>query len=348
MEDTPKCHIALLVSVARTIDAFFADWVDAWQAAEIDVTTLSNGNPQTVSAAHREIRNLRRRPGLLTLPAILELREALIALSPDVILTSTASCSGVVRLTSVSQPIVYFVHGLHWSGIGAASGAAWKVLEQALIPRTAGFISINSDDTKWLAERVPASRVLYLRGGVGLDLSRWRAVERRPIPGRVLVVGDLIPRKQPLEAVRILSLLRRIAPSATLHFVGDGPLRGEAALLARQLGCESQTFFHGHVADVRPYLSTADVVFHGSAWEGLPRALLEAVAARVPVVAYNAKGTRDVPDVEIVRAGAREEAATALALKMESVSGSPQAHLGEEYDSHSCAKRTADRIRQWI
>lgn len=66
--------------------------------------------------------------------------------------------------------------------------------------------------------------------------------------------------------------------------VGDGPSRPELEVLAGRLGLADRVQFHGHQRDPFPFHQTADIFLLTSHFEGMPNALLEAMASGVPAV----------------------------------------------------------------
>ena len=78
--------------------------------------------------------------------------------------------------------------------------------------------------------------------------------------------------------------------------VGQGGLREELEAQAAQLGIAAQVRFLGHREDVRDLLSILDLFVLPSLSEGMPLALLEAMAAGVPAIATRVGGTTEVID----------------------------------------------------
>jgi glycosyltransferase involved in cell wall biosynthesis len=111
-------------------------------------------------------------------------------------------------------------------------------------------------------------------------------------PGRrlVLVVGRLAPVKNPGLAIAAL----RDLPDVTLAFVGDGPLRPELGALAESTGVSDRVVFAGLRKDARALIGAADAVALTSHSEGLPLAVLEALAAGTPLVATAVRGVREL------------------------------------------------------
>jgi glycosyltransferase involved in cell wall biosynthesis len=89
------------------------------------------------------------------------------------------------------------------------------------------------------------------------------------------------------------------APAARFRIVGTGPLEGNLIAAARALGVADGFEFLGHREDVPALMTTATAFVLPSRFEGLPLALLEAMARTVPVVATDVCGNADaVEDAE--------------------------------------------------
>lgn len=94
--------------------------------------------------------------------------------------------------------------------------------------------------------------------------------------------------------LRAAKLVRNTHPKARFLLVGDGPLCEELKEQAAALGLERAVHFVGLQEDVRPYLAATDVYLMSSVFEGLPVALLEAMAMARPVVATFVGGIPEV------------------------------------------------------
>jgi len=95
-----------------------------------------------------------------------------------------------------------------------------------------------------------------------------------------------------LEAAERVILQR---PDWHLVLAGDGPSRGWLlAQLAERPRLRANVHWLGHRNDVPSLLKAADVLVHASLWEGMPNAVLEAMAARRPVIGTAVEGTEDL------------------------------------------------------
>jgi glycosyltransferase involved in cell wall biosynthesis len=138
----------------------------------------------------------------------------------------------------------------------------------------------------------------------GVDTSRVGAADRGAAraalgagPAEIVVgsVGRLVPVKNYELLVRAFG---RVAGSRRtplrLVLVGDGPERAALARAAVAAGVDRTTAFLGHREDVADLLVGFDVFVLPSISEGLSNTLLEAMAARVPVVASDVGGNREI------------------------------------------------------
>lgn len=116
-----------------------------------------------------------------------------------------------------------------------------------------------------------------------------------PVAGRIVILNSLIPRKRVDHVLRALPAVRAAVPAAHLCVYGDGASGAELRALAAELGIADAVEWIGHVADPATQAwASADVLVLASTNEGQPLVILEALAAGVPVVAYDMPyGPRD-------------------------------------------------------
>lgn len=98
-------------------------------------------------------------------------------------------------------------------------------------------------------------------------------------------VGRLSPEKDHANLIQAFSELSKKREQARLVLIGDGPERTRLEKLVSDLGLEPLVRFAGLQDDVQPWLAMADVYVQPSVREGLSLAILEAMGARLPVIA---------------------------------------------------------------
>jgi glycosyltransferase involved in cell wall biosynthesis len=124
------------------------------------------------------------------------------------------------------------------------------------------------------------------------------AIAREPRSEPKFVIG-MVARLNRIKdhetLLRAFSLLRSTRTDAELWIVGDGPLRGILEERAMRLGISAPTRFLGERTDVPRLLAQMDVfAFSTTRDEGFGIALIEAMAAGVPIVASDVAGCREV------------------------------------------------------
>jgi glycosyltransferase involved in cell wall biosynthesis len=123
-------------------------------------------------------------------------------------------------------------------------------------------------------------RVHCIPNGVPLpDLSRRPARANELL---VVGVGRLVPQKRPFVFLDVAEKIHAAQPDARFRWVGDGHLAGEWDRAATERGLGGVLTRTGWQSDVQPHLLEAEVFLHTAEYEGLPLAILEAMAAALP------------------------------------------------------------------
>jgi glycosyltransferase involved in cell wall biosynthesis len=236
--------------------------------------------------------------------AISGLHEAVRRFTPDIVQTHAVKGHFLLRLSGLGAqfPWIAFHHGYtfpnlkmraynqldRWSLRGAArvltvSLAFERQLRRQGIPARRITVLHNAIDPDWM-DGLPSGS--GLRAGMGIA-----AGERV-----VLTVGRLSREKAHTDLVLAIGRLRELEPGipTRLIIVGEGPERERILETARACGVAESVTLAGFVRDPRPYYAIANVVVLSSLTEGSPNALLEAMAARVPVVATAVGGIPEI------------------------------------------------------
>jgi glycosyltransferase involved in cell wall biosynthesis len=198
--------------------------------------------------------------------------------------------------------------------------AAW-VLEQIfrLLGRLAGVVVVGPE----LAREYRHSRRLH-RALISLlteDDIAAASDDRRDYDAdalRMLSVGRLDPEKNPLLMIDILRDALRTDPRWRLEVCGDGSLADALPARAAELGVSDRLVMHGHIGFGEPLWElyrSSHALLHVSMTEGMPQVLLEAFAARLPVVATGVGGVPEMAGGRGLLIGPRDAPAGAAALQ---------------------------------
>lgn len=247
------------------------------------------------------------------LAAILGLRAILRHRRPDVLHTHTAKAGATGRLAALvsgsarPQTVVHTYHGHVLSGY--FDGGRERVFRwiERMLAHTADALVAVSDEVRDDLVRfgvAPAARFAVVP--YGFHLPEWGAADdeaRRRIRSHLDLdeetlaigwVGRLTAIKRPLDLVRTLHAALDAGADAVLVVIGDGELRAETEVLARELGVADRTRFVGFQQRIREWYAAVDVSLLTSANEGTPVVAIESLAAERPVVATRAGGTATV------------------------------------------------------
>jgi len=181
----------------------------------------------------------------------------------------------------------------------------WKGAVHRLVDRMVGAFAdavvANSLAVReaCLRSGVPSAKTVLIRNGVDLEHFRPGRGRKRGairIVGKRRVVGfagRLVPEKGLEYLLQAIDVVSRELPDVLLLVAGDGELLPE---LERRYGETDHIGFLGHVDDVRDLYDVLDVFVLPSLWEGLPNAVIEAMACGLPVVATDVGGTGELVD----------------------------------------------------
>jgi glycosyltransferase involved in cell wall biosynthesis len=255
--------------------------------------------------------------------------ETLFPVVPEFPLTSFYNANAVKqlarlrRLMALEKIDILHAHDFYSSFIGTAAArlAGVRVIASQrhlklsdrwahevctrMINRFAHRVLVNSEAIR---DRIveegsaPLSKITVIRNGA-LAASASRAVAQAEIRRELGINADarligMVARLQPLKGHRFFidaaAAVLRDQVGAHFVVVGDGPLRSEIEDQVLRLGIADRVHLLGDRADVPQLTSGFDLLVLASLHEGSPNAVMEAMAAGVPVVATAVGGTKEL------------------------------------------------------
>jgi glycosyltransferase involved in cell wall biosynthesis len=248
------------------------------------------------------------------LRAIAAVLRHLLDFKPHIIHTHTAKAGTVGRaaaflynrLAPTAARTVHTYHGHSLEGYFRNAGA-FIAIERLLARVTDRLVAISPRIETDLCSRYHIGhQAQWTVVPLGFDLSSLvaidddaRAASRRqlgiePSLPVVSIIGRLTAIKQHELFLQVAQAVHQRQPSAVFLIVGDGERRGELETLASSLGLGAQVRFLGWRQDLSTIYASTDVCVLTSRNEGTPVAIIEALAAGVPVVSTDVGGVRDV------------------------------------------------------
>ena len=226
----------------------------------------------------------------------------------DIVHTHTPNASMIARLAcrkvrKQGTRVFYTAHGFHFfKGAPLKNWLMYYPVEKFCARYTDVLITINKEDYELAQKKIHAKKVCYVPG-VGIDLERIRSVladrnEMRKSMGvpedciLLVSVGELSKRKN--HQVVIKALVKMKNPKVHYAIAGQGVLLHFLKNLSKELGVEQQVHFLGYRKDIAQIYKSSDVAILPSLQEGLPVALMEAMASGVSVVCSKIRGNVDL------------------------------------------------------
>jgi len=238
-------------------------------------------------------------------PAIVPAIRKLIAeYNPDILQTHSVKSHFLVRLTGAYKRHrwIAFHHGYTWTNLKVL---LYNQLDRFSLPASSRVVTVCNPFASELERLgVDRARIAIRHNAVNHfvpatdgAVSELRQNLRLSPGTPVLVsVGRLSREKGQAELIKALANLRKENAERKLRLlvVGDGPDRRGLERLASSSGLADWVSFVGHQFDVAPYYTMADVMVLPSSTEGSPNALLEAMAAGLPIVATAVGGVPEI------------------------------------------------------
>lgn len=198
--------------------------------------------------------------------------------------------------------VFYTAHGFHfYKGAPLINWLLYYPVEKLLSKYTDVLITINREDYN-MAKTFHSKDIRYVPG-VGVDLEKFNIdyIDNRqkrkelgiPLDATVILsVGEINKNKNHSVGIKALAELN----DSNVYYIicGSGPLIEEHKNLAKSLRVSDNVMFMGYRTDVSSFYRMADIFLFPSLREGLPVALMEAMASGLPVICSNVRGNNDL------------------------------------------------------
>jgi glycosyltransferase involved in cell wall biosynthesis len=239
------------------------------------------------------------------------LRMEFLRLRPDIVHTHSSKAGILGRLAAHEARVPRIVHTIH--GMSFNRTQPWLVrrafawAERRAARRSHAIIGVAD---AMIAQAVAAGacrpeRAVTIYSGMEVGQftpspqSRAAARHQWSVADDAIVVGTvarLFRRKGYEQLIPIMAEAARRDPRLHFVWIGDGAQRGEYEAELDRLGLRTRTTLVGLIppAEVPRMLAGCDILAHTSQWEGLPRAVVQALLMQVPAVAFDIDGTPEV------------------------------------------------------
>lgn len=319
-------RVMLVANSASMIDHFNRDNINILQNMGYDVTVAANfkdGNSSTrekIEAFQQELMEKgidivhlpipRKVTQLFKLSKSIKLIKKYLAENPCALVHTQTPFGGVAgRLAAKSfrkageTKVIYFVHGFHFfKGAGFKNYLIYYNIEKHLAKYTDCLITLNQEDFKTASKKFKKTQVEYVPG-VGVDTTAINMItvdkkakcKELKIPHNkniILTMAELIPRKNVEGAINAFAACEN--DDAILLICGKGKEQRKLKDLVKELELKDKVYFAGYRTDILEICRMSDIFLFTSRQEGLPVAIMQAMAAGLPVIASDIRGNRDL------------------------------------------------------
>jgi glycosyltransferase involved in cell wall biosynthesis len=209
------------------------------------------------------------------------------------------------RIAGGGAAVVYTPNGLSFlGGQSPAKRQLYLALERSVGRLCDRIIAVSASERQIIAQTglISPDRIVQIENGIppiALPAGFDRAALRRTLgqPGDAPLIGTvarLSAQKNPYLFLEAAARVLRDQPAARFVWCGGGELLELVRAYAQQLGIDAACCFLGHRDDAHQVLAALDYFWLTSDYEGLPLAPMEAMALRVPIIATDVVGTRDL------------------------------------------------------
>ncbi len=216
-----------------------------------------------------------------------------------------ASIIGFVAHLIMRKPVLPTCHLWFWGKDSPLKFRLMTMVEIFLYRYFKAITVVSQPIKQILVDRaVPAERIHIIKNGINLDdfsqISDADRVSLRTELGvgnntkLIISLGRLTEQKAHADLILTAKVLKSESVNFAVLIVGDGELRNDLSLMIRELGLDAEVRLLGFRDDTSTLIQVSDVFILPSLDEGLPMALLEAMACRIPVIATP---VGDVPEV---------------------------------------------------
>ncbi len=267
------------------------------EGSMVEDARLAGVQPACVDSLQRSINPLH------DLRAYRELAALLRRGRYDIVHTHSGKAGFLGRLAAKAAGVPVIVHTIHGPSFGpyqgALANAPLRLAERIAGRVTTRFVSVADAMTRLYLDAGIGRAERYTTIRSGFDVAAFACAkpdeQLHARLGGGPVIGQ-IARLFELKGWELFFDMARALPEAKFLIVGDGPWRSKLEAWAGEPPLRGRVHFAGLVppGDVPRYVAMMDVLVHLSLREGLPRAVVQALAAGKPVVAHPLDGTPEV------------------------------------------------------
>lgn len=151
-----------------------------------------------------------------------------------------------------------------------------------------GWIFQTEENQLWYKNAIKDSKTIVIPNAINPDFIR--EIYQGERMKTIVTAGRLTNQKNQILLVRAFAQISSIFPEYQLIIYGDGSLKGNLEETAEQLGVKDQVILPGYTTNIGDKIKDASLFVLSSDFEGMPNALMEAMALGLPCISTDCDG----------------------------------------------------------
>jgi glycosyltransferase involved in cell wall biosynthesis len=280
-----------------------------------------------------------------------ELKRLIKSVKPDLISThsSKAGILGRLAAKACGVPVIFTAHGWAFTeGVPLTKRIIYIGAERLAAKWADKIICVSENDRRLALGYGVASpdKLITIHNGMPIITGTFN--NKRDKENKTLELIMVARFSEPKDHQLLLHTVRQLKSNNNYIFslVGDGELLESTRSLCLEMGIEDKVRFLGSRQDVPELLAGADGFVLTSNWEGLPRSIIEAMRAGLPVIASDVGGVRELVEEGVTGYLVPRGGAETLKARLEMLIDNPELRhqMGKAGYERFIEKFTFDRM----
>lgn len=248
------------------------------------VTSFKDGNeyiiPEQISRITLEDKNIESSFFLKNLTRVIKLRKLCKTLKPDILISfmKEPNVRSIIATLGLRTKTIISVRN---SPEKEYAGRVGKIIAKYILPLADGCVFQTQEARNWFLPKLQCKSTIIWN-----EVSEeFFSVNRTAVGKDIVSVGRLKKQKNHELLIDAYALLADLYPDVDLHIYGEGELKAILQDKIERLNLNNRIYLHGNVDNVSKVLVSAKCFVMTSDYEGMPNALMEAMAVGVPCIA---------------------------------------------------------------